>query len=90
MIEDFTPARTTLSSGVVVKQNLLERNVQPPPSMSYGNETYSGSVKAFARDYNVHFAKEHPGNSFINDDVIFASGQNVVNYGIGNGNTNYS
>ena len=45
MIEDFTPARTTLSSGVVVKQNLLERNVQPPPSMSYGNETYSGSVK---------------------------------------------
>ena len=85
MIEDFTPARTTLSSGVVVKQNLLERNVQPPPSMSYGNETYSGSVKAFARDYNVHFAKEHPGNSFINDDVIFASGQNVVNYGIGNG-----
>ena len=85
MIEDFTPARTTLSSGVVVKQNLLERNVQPPPSMSYGNETYSGSVKAFARDYNVHFAKEHPGNSFINDDVIFAPGQNVVNFGLGNG-----
>ena len=26
MIEDFTPARTSLSSGVVIKQNLLERN----------------------------------------------------------------
>ncbi len=85
MIEDFTPARTTLTSGVVVKQNLLERNVQAPPSMSFGNVTYTGSVKSFARDYNVHYAIERPGNSFINDDVIFASGQNVVNYGIGNG-----
>jgi len=88
MIEDFTPARTTLSSGVVVKQNLLERNVQPPPSMSYGNITYSGSVKSFARDYNVHFAKEHPGNSFINDDTLFTTtGQTTVNLKIGRGAT---
>ena len=48
MIKDFTPARTTLSSGVVIKQNLLERNVQSPPEMSFGNVTYSGSVKSFA------------------------------------------
>ena len=89
MIEDFTPARTTLSSGVVIKQNLLERNVQAPPSMSYDNNiTYSGSVKSFARDYNVHFAKEHPGNSFINDDTLFTtSGQTTVNLKIGNGAT---
>ena len=26
MIKDFTPARTSLSSGVVIKQHLLERN----------------------------------------------------------------
>ena len=30
MLEDFTPARTSLSSGVVVKQHLLERNRQRP------------------------------------------------------------
>ena len=47
--------------------------------------TYTGSVKSFARDYNVHYAIERPGNSFINDDVIFAPGQNVVNFGLGNG-----
>jgi len=53
MIDDFTPARTSLSSGVVVKQNLLERNRQAPPSMSYSEPIYSGSVKSFARDYQV-------------------------------------
>ena len=32
MIKDFTPANTTLTSGVVIKQNLLERNrLAPPP-----------------------------------------------------------
>lgn len=88
MIEDFTPARTTLSSGVVVKQNLLERNVQAPPSMSYITPEYTGSVKSFARDYNVHYAAERPGNSFINDDTLFiTSGQTVVNIGIGRGAT---
>ena len=88
MIEDFTPARTTLSSGVVVKQNLLERNVQPPPSMSYGNVTYSGSVKSFARDYNVHYAIERPGNTLINDDVLVAaSPQNTTNLKDGRGAT---
>ena len=34
MIEDFTPARTSLSSGVVIKQNLLERNRQSPAQVS--------------------------------------------------------
>jgi hypothetical protein len=53
MIEDFTPARTSLSSGVVVKQNLLERNKQAPPAMSYTTPIYSGSVKSFPRDYQV-------------------------------------
>jgi hypothetical protein len=53
MIKDFTPARTSLSSGIVIKQNLLERNRQAPPSASYTTPTYSGSVKSFPRDYQV-------------------------------------
>mgnify|MGYP001282728834 FL=1 len=53
MIEDFTPARTTLTSGVVIKQNLLERNRYAPPSASFTDETISGSVKPFSRDYNT-------------------------------------
>ena len=88
MIEDFTPARTTLSSGVVIKQNLLERNKQAPPSMSYTVPEYSGSVKSFARDYNVHYAKERPGITLINDQVISASAaQDTVNFNNGRGTT---
>ena len=53
MIKDFTPARTSLSSGVVVKQHILERNRQRPPQVSYENITYSGSVKPQSRNYNT-------------------------------------
>ena len=79
MIEDFTPARTTLSSGVVIKQNLLERNVQSPPSMSYGNVTYSGSVKSFARDYQV----PNSSSSFPQDSIISGSSIQVFRGGTG-------
>ena len=57
MIEDFTPARTSLSSGVVIKQNLLERNKQAPPSMSFSIPEYSGSVKSAARNYGVYYTE---------------------------------
>jgi len=37
MIKDFVPARTSLASGVVIKQHLLERNKYPQPQV----DTYS-------------------------------------------------
>ena len=51
MIKDFVPARTSLVSGVVIKQHLLERNRYKQPAMSFSNETYSGSVKPQWNDY---------------------------------------
>lgn len=53
MIKDFTPARTSLSSGVVVKQHILERNRQRPAQTSWSNETYSGSIRPQSRNYNT-------------------------------------
>ena len=79
MIEDFTPARTTLSSGVVIKQNLLERNVQSPPEMSFGNVTYSGSVKSTARDYRV----PDSNTSYPQDSIISGSSIQVFRGGTG-------
>ena len=46
MIKDFTPANTTLTSGVVIKQNLLERNRQAPPAVKIATTMsvyYTGS-----------------------------------------------
>ena len=53
MIKDFTPARTSLSSGVVVKQHLLERNRQRPAQVTSSFNNYSGSIKPFPKDYNT-------------------------------------
>ena len=44
MIKDFVPARTSLASGIVVKQHLLERNKYPQPQMSFENKIYTASI----------------------------------------------
>ena len=72
MIEDFTPARTTLTSGVVIKQNLLERNKYAPPSASYQDVTYTGSVKPFPRDYNTG-SSDYPQYDPISGSSIYVT-----------------
>jgi len=44
MLQDFTPARSSLASGVVIKQNLLERNKYPLPETTSSIYDYSGSI----------------------------------------------
>ena len=44
MIKDFVPARTSLASGVVIKQHLLERNKYPQPQVSFENQIHTGSI----------------------------------------------
>jgi hypothetical protein len=46
MIKDFVPARTGVSTGIVIKQHLLERNKHRPPQVSQENITYTGSIKS--------------------------------------------
>ena len=51
MIKDFVPARTSLASGIVIKQHLLERNRYRVPSASFSELDISGSVKSFPFDF---------------------------------------
>ena len=45
MIKDFIPTRTSLASGLVVKQHLLERNKYSQPQVSTSNESeLTGSI----------------------------------------------
>ena len=53
MIKDFVPARTSLSSGVIIKQHILERNRVKPAQIFPENVTYSGSIKPQVRNYNT-------------------------------------
>jgi len=45
MIKDFVPARTSLASGIVIKQHLLERNKYPHPQPTFINLELEGTVK---------------------------------------------
>ena len=53
MIKDFTPARTGLSSGVVVKQHLLERNKQRRAKVSFLDQQHTGSLKPHVQNFNT-------------------------------------
>jgi hypothetical protein len=44
LIKDYVPAKTSLASGVSIKQHLLERNKYPVPSASYSEPEYTGSI----------------------------------------------
>jgi hypothetical protein len=46
MIKDFIPARTSLASGLVIKQHLLERNKYPQPQVSHTDELLTGSIQS--------------------------------------------
>jgi hypothetical protein len=45
MVKDFIPARTSLASGIVIKQHKLERNRYPHHNLSFTEETISGSLE---------------------------------------------
>jgi hypothetical protein len=64
MIQDFVPARTSLTSGVVIKQHLLERNKYPQPQIEWENVTYEGSI------YSQQIWDESISGSYISSSLI--------------------
>lgn len=51
MIQDFVPARAGVSTGIVIKQHILERNKYRTPQTYWENDEYSGSVTTLAVNY---------------------------------------
>lgn len=47
MIKDFTPAKSDLASGIVIKQHLLERNKYPVPQMNFSQSEYTASISMY-------------------------------------------
>jgi hypothetical protein len=59
MIKDFVPARTSLASGIVIKQHLLERNKYPVPQLTQSQYYYTASIGS--------------SGSMLNDQRIYIS-----------------
>ena len=66
MVEDFTPVRSSLASGVVIKQNILERNRQKPPDVETSLHDYTGSIES-------GFISGGAGGSFNSLNVLGSS-----------------
>ena len=79
MIQDFTPARTSLSSGVVVKQHILERNRVRPAQVTSSNELLEGLVKPFSRGYDT--------GSGDTGQYEYISGSSIYRFSGGTGGT---
>jgi hypothetical protein len=78
MIRDFVPARTSLASGVVVKQHLLERNKYPQPQMEWEDLDISGTLKPTWNDYEpgtVEHFEGSTGGSFNQFNLITNTAQ---------------
>jgi len=56
MIKDYVPARTSLATGIVIKQHLLERNKYPVPQVNtYTTTSYYGSGSTPPPTWNSPF-----------------------------------
>jgi hypothetical protein len=63
MIRDFVPARTSLASGVVIKQHLLERNKYPQPQVEWEDLDISGTLKPQWNDYEPGTVEHFEGGA---------------------------
>ena len=63
MIKDFVPARTSLASGIVIKQHYLERNRYPEPQTSWEDLDLEGTVKPQWDDYNSNTIENFGGGT---------------------------
>jgi hypothetical protein len=65
MIKDFVPARTSLASGIVIKQTLLERNKYPQPQVN----TYSNIANVGVDNLSSAFLI--PGNDTVSASISY-------------------
>ena len=73
MIKDFVPARTSLTTGVVIKQHILERNKYPQPQVydtQYQNSTTYSSSLGLSSSFNYGEDLTYEGTI----DTAFISG----------------
>jgi hypothetical protein len=53
LLKDFAPAKSSITTGAIIKQHLLERNRQRPAQVTYTQPEYTASVTSLPRDYET-------------------------------------
>jgi hypothetical protein len=72
MIKDFTPARSSLAAGVVIKQHLLERNKYPQPEVTSSKENnFEGTIDMAFISGGAGGSVNQYNNLYCDDSSIF-------------------
>ena len=69
LLKDFAPAKSSVTTGAIIKQHLLERNRQRPAQVSYTQPEYTASVTSLPRNYetgSIETFEGGPGGSVNN------------------------
>jgi len=77
MVKDFVPARTSLSTGIVIKQHILERNKYPTPQL----DTHTTTSYQSQNDPFVFQNLEVTGSSIITNTVTGSNGGTMPDLG---------
>jgi hypothetical protein len=81
MIKDFVPARTSLTTGVVIKQHILERNKYPQPQIEWEELDYSGSIQtAFFSGSTGGTFNQYNTTTFAQDWIQTYTGSTGISY----------
>jgi hypothetical protein len=81
MIKDFIPARSGLTSGIVIKQHILERNKYPQPQVEWEDLDYSGSIDtAFMSGSTGGTFNQYNTTTFAQDWIQTYEGPTGISY----------
>lgn len=84
MLKDFTPAKTDLATGIIIKQHILERNKQKPVQISYNSELYTSSIKSLPNNYEegalMYTTEGGGGGSFSHLNAISQSWSQSIQF----------
>lgn len=75
MLRDFVPANTVISSGIIIKQHILERNKTSPLDVDYEDITHVTTLKSAPRDY------KEGDETYPSDDRKYGSSVEVTSGG---------
>jgi hypothetical protein len=76
MVKDFVPARTSISTGIIIKPTILERPKYPEPQVSWSRPEYTASVQHYSGSDTIYGFSSDNGGVYLNQTSSFTQSFN--------------
>jgi len=71
IIKDFVPARTSISTGIIIKPTILERPKYPEPQVSWTRPEYTASIEHHSGSDTIYLFSGDNGGLYSNQSSSF-------------------